>query len=60
MKRKTINDLQTLPDIKKDQIITQVKDLRGNSTFEVCTSDSKLFLVNLPTKFKNLVFVKRG
>ncbi|KAF9909174.1 putative RNA-binding protein eif1ad [Lobosporangium transversale] len=52
--------LAELPELEEGQRFARVTNARGNNIHEVQYQDGQGLLVNLPPKFRNLVWVKRG
>ncbi len=66
-RKKTVDNIMSnMPDITEDTKIAKVLELRGDSQFlvQLCSGqeieNQSQTLVSLPSKFKNLVYVKRG
>jgi probable RNA-binding protein EIF1AD len=53
--------LQTLPEPEGElDRVVRVTALRGGSTFEVQESSGEMYLVRLPSKFRKVIWIKRG
>jgi len=60
-KRKiAVNTLTNLPVPGETEKIARVTELRGSNICEVEIPEGEKFLVQLPTKFRKTVWVKRG
>lgn len=47
-------------EIKDDHKLAQVLKTRGNHLYEVRTTDNRQFLVSMPSKFRNTIWIKPG
>ncbi|KAF9585382.1 hypothetical protein BGW38_002639 [Lunasporangiospora selenospora] len=60
-RRQVSSDLLTdTPELQEGQLFARVLGSRGKNIHEVQFPDGQEILVNLPPKFRNLVWVKRG
>ena len=48
------------PEPEDGQIIVKVLGLRGSNIFEVKTETEEVGLARLPTKYRKLIWIKRG
>jgi probable RNA-binding protein EIF1AD len=56
----TSDILTDIPELEEGQRFARVLGTRGKNVHEVQFSDNQELLVNLPPKFRSLVWVKRG
>lgn len=54
------NALTDLPEPTEDEKIAQVLELRGSNLVEVECADGEKILCQIPTKFRKLVWIRRG
>lgn len=59
-KQATTDIITDIPELEEGQRFARVLGSRGKSIHEVQFSDGEEILVNLPPKFRSLVWVKRG
>lgn len=59
-KQATTDILTEVPELEEGQRFARVLGSRGKNIHEVQFEDGEDLLVNLPPKFRNLVWVKRG
>mmetsp|Transcript_13666 Transcript_13666/g.17485 ORF Transcript_13666/g.17485 Transcript_13666/m.17485 type:complete len:194 (+) Transcript_13666:151-732(+) len=60
--RKSVMDsyLNELPELEEGQMVAEVKAPRGSNLMEILCSNGEESLAMLPTKFRKLIWVKRG
>lgn len=56
----TSDIITDIPELEEGQQFARVLGTRGKNVHEVQFSDNQELLVNLPPKFRSLVWVKRG
>ncbi|EPY49433.1 translation initiation factor eIF1A-like protein [Schizosaccharomyces cryophilus OY26] len=62
MSKKALSHLSFDPpeSLDKDQVVAKVLQLRGSALFTVCEANGRELLVEMPAKYRNKAWIKRG